>query len=55
MSLTQATLTLPGIAGMILSLALAVDASVLIYERIRDEASAGRRPMAPPTTAFSAR
>jgi len=41
MSATQATLTLPGVAGMILSLALAVDASVLIYERIRDEARAG--------------
>jgi preprotein translocase subunit SecD len=41
MSLTQATLTLPGVAGMILSMALAVDASVLIYERIRDEARAG--------------
>ena len=46
MSLTQATLTLPGVAGMILSLALAVDASVLIYERIRDEARAGHPPMA---------
>jgi preprotein translocase subunit SecD len=46
MSLTQATLTLPGVAGMILSLALAVDASVLIYERIRDEARAGHSPMA---------
>ena len=46
MSLTQATLTLPGVAGMILSMALAVDASVLIYERIRDEARAGHSPMA---------
>jgi preprotein translocase subunit SecD len=46
MSLTQATLTLPGVAGLILSLALAVDASVLIYERIRDEARAGHSPMA---------
>jgi len=45
MSLTQATLTLPGVAGMILSLALAVDASVLIYERIRDESRAGAAPM----------
>ncbi|HUO20920.1 MAG TPA: protein translocase subunit SecD [Caulobacteraceae bacterium] len=45
MSLTQATLTLPGVAGMILSLALAVDASVLIYERIRDEARAGHAPL----------
>ena len=47
MSLTQATLTLPGVAGMILSLALAVDASVLIYERIRDEARAGHGKVSP--------
>lgn len=42
MSMTQATLTLPGIAGLILTLAVAVDANVLIYERIRDEVRAGR-------------
>jgi preprotein translocase subunit SecD len=42
MSLTQATLTLPGIAGLILTLAVAVDANVLIYERMRDEARSGR-------------
>jgi preprotein translocase subunit SecD len=42
MSMTQATLTLPGIAGLILTLAVAVDANVLIYERMRDEARAGR-------------
>jgi preprotein translocase subunit SecD len=47
MSLTQATLTLPGVAGMILSLALAVDASVLIYERIRDEARSGHGKVSP--------
>ena len=35
----QATLTLPGIAGIILTLAVAVDANVLIYERIREELS----------------
>ena len=46
MSLTGATLTLPGIAGLILTLAMAVDANVLIYERMRDEANAGRTPMA---------
>ncbi|WP_297508228.1 protein translocase subunit SecD [uncultured Caulobacter sp.] len=46
MSLTQATLTFPGIAGLILTLAVAVDANVLIYERMRDEANAGRTPMA---------
>ncbi|MDB5453269.1 MAG: secD, partial [Caulobacteraceae bacterium] len=46
MSFTQATLTLPGIAGLILTLAVAVDANVLIYERIRDEERAGARPVA---------
>ncbi|HEX5377310.1 MAG TPA: protein translocase subunit SecD [Phenylobacterium sp.] len=45
MSMTQATLTFPGIAGLILTLAVAVDANVLIYERIRDEAHAGRSPL----------
>ncbi len=45
MSMTQATLTFPGIAGLILTLAVAVDANVLIYERMRDEAQAGRSPM----------
>ncbi|MGC1300883.1 MAG: protein translocase subunit SecD [Caulobacteraceae bacterium] len=45
MSVTQATLTFPGIAGLILTLAVAVDANVLIYERMRDEAHAGRSPM----------
>ncbi|MGH7463743.1 MAG: protein translocase subunit SecD, partial [Longimicrobiales bacterium] len=37
-----ATLTAPGIAGMILSLGMAVDANVLIFERIREELAAGR-------------
>ena len=45
MSLTQATLTFPGIAGIILTLAVAVDANVLIYERVRDEAHLGRSPL----------
>jgi preprotein translocase subunit SecD len=38
----QGTLTLPGIAGIILTLAVAVDANVLIYERIREERSTGK-------------
>ncbi|PIQ84291.1 MAG: protein translocase subunit SecDF [Candidatus Omnitrophica bacterium CG11_big_fil_rev_8_21_14_0_20_63_9] len=42
MGYLQATLTLPGIAGMILTLGMAVDANVLIYERIREELRAGR-------------
>jgi preprotein translocase subunit SecD len=38
----QGTLTLPGIAGIILSLAVAVDANVLVYERIREEQATGK-------------
>jgi protein-export membrane protein SecD len=44
MSLLQATLTLPGIAGMVLTLGMAVDANVLIHERIREEIRNGRGP-----------
>ncbi|MBN9081585.1 MAG: protein-export membrane protein SecD [Rhizobiales bacterium 62-17] len=40
--LLQATLTLPGIAGIVLTIGMAVDANVLIYERIREEAKSGR-------------
>ena len=39
-----ATLTLPGIAGLILSIGMAVDANVLIFERIREESDAGKTP-----------
>ena len=42
MSYFSATLTLPGIAGMILALAMAIDANVLIIERMREEKRAGR-------------
>ncbi|WP_068081628.1 protein translocase subunit SecD [Polycladidibacter stylochi] len=38
----QATLTLPGIAGIVLTVGMAVDANVLIFERIREEARSGR-------------
>jgi preprotein translocase subunit SecD len=41
MSWLGATLTLPGIAGMILTIGMAIDASILIYERIREELAAG--------------
>ncbi|MFP4623210.1 MAG: protein translocase subunit SecD [Gemmatimonadota bacterium] len=40
----NATLTMPGIAGLILSVGMAVDANVLIFERIREELAAGRVP-----------
>ncbi len=42
MAMVNATLTLPGIAGLILSVGMAVDANVLIFERIREELAAGR-------------
>jgi SecD/SecF fusion protein len=42
LSLLGATLTLPGIAGIVLTMGMAVDANVLIFERIREEAAAGR-------------
>lgn len=42
MSMIGATLTLPGIAGVVLTIAFAVDANVLIYERIREELKAGK-------------
>ena len=42
----QATLTLPGIAGIILTIGMAVDANVLIFERIREELNIGRTPRA---------
>jgi SecD/SecF fusion protein len=46
MTLIGSTLTLPGIAGLVLGVAMAVDANVLIYERIREELRAGRSPVA---------
>ena len=42
----QATLTLPGIAGIILTIGMAVDANVIIFERIREELTLGRTPRA---------
>jgi preprotein translocase subunit SecD len=42
----QATLTLPGIAGIVLTMGMAVDANVLIYERIREELRNGNSPQA---------
>ena len=45
LSSLQATLTLPGIAGIVLTIGMAVDANVLIFERIREEVRAGRTPI----------
>jgi preprotein translocase subunit SecD len=44
LSMLQATLTLPGIAGIALTIGMAVDANVLIFERVREEAKSGRSP-----------
>jgi preprotein translocase subunit SecD len=46
LSLLQATLTLPGIAGIVLTVGMAVDANVLIFERIREEIRIGNTPQA---------
>ena len=45
LSVLQATLTLPGIAGIVLTIGMAVDANVLIFERIREEVALGRTPI----------
>lgn len=46
LSLLQATLTLPGIAGIVLTVGMSVDANVLIFERIREEVRNGTSPQA---------
>jgi preprotein translocase subunit SecD len=46
LSIFQATLTLPGIAGIVLTVGMAVDANVLIFERIREELRIGNTPQA---------
>lgn len=48
----QATLTLPGIAGIILTIGMAVDANVLIFERIREELGLGKTPRAAVSAGF---
>ena len=45
LSLLNATLTLPGIIGIVLTVGIAVDSNVLIYERIREEIRTGRTPI----------
>ncbi len=52
LSALQATLTLPGIAGIILTIGMAVDANVLIFERIREELALGNSPQAAIHTGF---
>jgi preprotein translocase subunit SecD len=53
LSMLQATLTLPGIAGIILTIGMAVDANVLIFERIREELNLGNTPQAAIHTGFN--
>ena len=45
MSILSATLTLPGIAGIVLTVGMAVDANVLIFSRVREELKRGRKPL----------
>jgi protein-export membrane protein SecD len=52
LTLFQATLTLPGIAGIVLTMGMAVDANVLIYERIREEQRNGRSMLGSIDTGF---
>ncbi len=52
MSVLGASLTLPGIAGLVLTVGLAVDSNVLIYERVREEQAAGRQPLSALTAGY---
>jgi preprotein translocase subunit SecD len=53
MTMIGATLTLPGIAGLVLTVGMAVDANVLIYERIREELRNGKTAIAAIDAGFS--
>ena len=53
LSMLQATLTLPGIAGIVLTIGMAVDANVLIFERIREELRAGKSTIAAIDSGYS--
>jgi protein-export membrane protein SecD len=53
MSVIGSTLTLPGIAGLVLTIGMAVDANVLIYERIREELRGGKSPISAIDSGFS--
>lgn len=48
----RATLTLPGLAGIALTIGMAVDANVLVFERIREESKSGKTPMAAVDTGY---
>lgn len=53
MTMMQSTLTLPGIAGIVLTMGMAVDGNVIIFERIREEVRAGRTPFAAADKGYS--
>ena len=53
MTMFEATLTLPGLAGIVLTVGMAVDANVVIFERIREELRANKTPLAAIATGFS--
>jgi SecD/SecF fusion protein len=53
LSMLEATLTLPGIAGILLTLGMSVDANILINERIREEVRKGRQPVSAMQAGFS--
>ncbi len=52
LSTLRATLTLPGIAGIALTIGMSVDASILIFERIREELKSGKTPLTAVDTGF---
>jgi len=52
MSILGASLTLPGIAGLVLTVGMSVDSNVLIYERVREERAAGRSPFSAIATGY---
>jgi preprotein translocase subunit SecD len=49
----EATMTLPGIAGLVLTIGMAVDANVIIYERVREELALGKSPRAAVDAGYS--
>ncbi len=53
LSTLQATLTLPGIAGIVLTIGMAVDSNVLVFERIREELRLGRSPLSSVDAGYS--
>ena len=52
LKLTHSTLTLPGIAGVVLSIGMSVDANVIIFERVKEERRAGKAPLAAARAGF---